>query len=68
MERAVTSYFVDRYHSGIKGHMPLASWADVIRPSSRVNLSLQQHGLATLRYSGIRCNPDQFIGCDPSFG
>ncbi|WP_179281179.1 glycoside hydrolase family 38 C-terminal domain-containing protein [Paenibacillus sp. XY044] len=36
--------------------------------ASQVNLSLQQHGLATLRYSDIRCNPDQIIGCDPSFG
>ncbi|RED39781.1 hypothetical protein [Paenibacillus sp. VMFN-D1] len=67
MERAVTSYFVDGCHGRIKGHMPLGSWADVIQPSSRVNLSLQ-YVLATLRYSGIRCNPDQFIGCDPSFG
>lgn len=25
------AYFVDGYHGGIKGHMPLGSWADVLR-------------------------------------
>jgi len=26
-----TAYFVDGYHGGIKGHMPLGAWADVLR-------------------------------------
>ncbi|MGO4109808.1 glycoside hydrolase family 38 C-terminal domain-containing protein [Paenibacillus sp. YAF4_2] len=31
MNQVKKAYFVDGYHGGIKGHMPLGSWADVIR-------------------------------------
>lgn len=31
MNQDKKAYFVDGYHGGIKGHMPLGSWADVIR-------------------------------------
>ncbi|MCM3626658.1 hypothetical protein M3194_04680 [Paenibacillus glycanilyticus] len=31
MNQAKKAYFVDGYHGGIKGHMPLGAWADVIR-------------------------------------
>src|SRR5690625_3093592 len=29
------AYFVDGYHGGIKGHMPLGSWADVFNEMKR---------------------------------
>lgn len=28
---AKIAYFVDGYHGGIKGHMPLGAWADVVQ-------------------------------------
>lgn len=35
MNQVKRAYFVDGYHGGIKGHMPLGSWADVVRRLER---------------------------------
>jgi alpha-mannosidase len=54
METAITAYFVDGYHGGIKGHMTLGSWADVIRqlentPNWKISLDIEPISWDALR-------------------
>lgn len=58
MEKA---YFVDGYHGGIKGHMPLGSWADVIRqmelnPAWKLCLDIEPISWEALR----RTDPESY--------
>ncbi|GLX66700.1 glycoside hydrolase family 38 C-terminal domain-containing protein [Paenibacillus glycanilyticus] len=56
MNQAKKAYFVDGYHGGIKGHMPLGSWAEVIRrleqnPEWRLSLDIEPISWEALRRS-----------------
>lgn len=57
--QAKQAYFVDGYHGGIKGHMPLGSWADVVRrlelhPEWKLCLDVEPISWETLRRTDPR--------------
>ncbi|ACT02827.1 glycoside hydrolase family 38 C-terminal domain-containing protein [Paenibacillus sp. JDR-2] len=59
MDQAKKAYFVDGYHGGIKGHMPLGSWADVIRrleqdPNWKLSLDTEPISWEALRRTDPR--------------
>ncbi|GMK45390.1 alpha-mannosidase [Paenibacillus glycanilyticus] len=59
MDPSKKAYFVDGYHGGIKGHMPLGSWADVIRrleqnPDWKLSLDIEPISWEALRRTDPR--------------
>ena len=49
-----TTYYVDGYHGGIRGHMPLGSWRDILNamrqfPSWKVSLDIEPETFGYLR-------------------
>ncbi|MEK3889906.1 glycoside hydrolase family 38 C-terminal domain-containing protein [Bacillus sp. FSL K6-3431] len=56
------AYFVDGYHGGIKGHMPLGSWTDVIKtmknyPKWKISLDIEPISWDELR----KTDPDSYL-------
>ena len=54
-------YYVDGYHGGVKGHMPLGAWRDILqtlrrRPDWKLALDIEPVSWAVLR----RTDPDSY--------